>query len=1418
MSKSLLKTYVFVPGTAGNAKLIVPGKIDLQQLLVITDTTKNTILYNFSDSNFSGTTVTFTRGDVSAYATDFQNILSTADGYTTVNLVYVNASVAAGFAATDAVQIFYDTPTQFVRMYGAGTDAFERTRVSPPQSMLDADFEYGLQPTKWQTIDVLRGYPSIYEFPGTDITVTAVVTDASSGTSNVGASLITVTCSQAHNYISGQPITIKGLSNTTLGFARAEGTFIINQITSATTFNYYAKAKVGSSVVTATSSTYTASAGASTGTFTTLAGTITVGMVLTGTGVETGTTVTSVSGTTLTFSQALGTLSGTITFTGEIVSSTYTQLRRGGFFTGASVGAPQYSVTTDGSGSAYATITIGFASPHGFVPGNSIMSVVSSAGSNHPYAAGPFYAESVPSPTELRYTARAYGAVAQGTALASVVIAGTAGQITCTSTTLTTGQPIAIIGTFAGTGTIVGPDGRTYGAAGGSNVSDLTNNPLVLYVQTGGTGTSFTLTTTPGGTAAVTTTGTPTGLTYTPQTLTGTIYARPDCFYSHRPFDGGVILGTGGPAHGAHAIRMSKKYIRYQSGKSINYNTGLLLAPNYDIRSLVATGTATTTTPLTSVATTANSTTVSCASATVANGQLISGANIPAGSYIVSGGGAGVTSFVINIPVPSQTAGSGGTATVTPGIQVTTDDIDHALQASATILITGVTSSGFNGQYTVGAIIDERNFIIPVNTTLGVTTAVIGSPCLVSTLGWVGSTVRAGTFDDQNGQFWQYDGQTVAVGYRTSTLQTAGVISVTPDNNTITQSSATVPTRFQEQFAEGDRVVIRGMSHTVTSIKDNTTMYVTPDYRGSAAQNGIKMVKTKDYLYKQSEWNIDRCDGSNGPFNPSGFKLNVNKMQMVGIAWTWYGAGFIEWQLRGPDGNYIPVHRVKHSNVNTEAYMRSGNQPVRYEVINEGPRTQLYATAASSDTTLTVKDTSWFPTSGFLWMEGEIIKYTGKTQATKYDPATDVGSGTFTGCTRQDKTFTQFIAGQQRNFLGGVPQSTTSLNTGVILLNQLATPVISHWGSAFLQDGGFDADRGYIFNYSATNINVSTKKTTAFAIRLAPSVSNAIVGDLGVRDLLNRAQLLLQGIEITAGAATGSNSAIVIEGVLNPINYPSNINNITWGGLQSSSAGGLPSFCQIAPNTVATPITFDGQATVSTTTAATTPAIGATSLQVNGVTSISITAIGAGGSVTVASTAFTKDQPVAISGTQSGTGSIAGYIPGTVYYIQTAGTTTTPILLTSPGGVPVVTGAGTSSGLTLVSNPILIGDEVWSSAASATFAGNTKVSALTTYPTTTTAQLTIDKATVGIITLTTTSVTITRGTSASPGETIFSFISSPANKDSLDLTPLKELVNTPVGGRGTFPNGPDVLMINVYLTQGAPVTGNLVLRWGEAQA
>jgi hypothetical protein len=71
---------------------------------------------------------------------------------------------------------------------------------------------------------------------------------------------------------------------------------------------------------------------------------------------------------------------------------------------------------------------------------------------------------------------------------------------------------------------------------------------------------------------------------------------------------------------------------------------------------------------------------------------------------------------------------------------------------------------------------------------------------------------------------------------------------------------------------------------------------------------------------------------------------------------------------------------------------------------------------------------------------------------------------------------------------------------------------------------------------------------------------------------------------------------------------------------------------------------------------------------------------------------------------------------------------------------------------------------------------------------------------------------------AQPGEQIFSFIAVPGERSTLDLSSLKEVTNTPLGGRGTFPNGPDVLAINVYKVGGSDIDGNIILKWSEAQA
>ena len=99
-------------------------------------------------------------------------------------------------------------------------------------------------------------------------------------------------------------------------------------------------------------------------------------------------------------------------------------------------------------------------------------------------------------------------------------------------------------------------------------------------------------------------------------------------------------------------------------------------------------------------------------------------------------------------------------------------------------------------------------------------------------------------------------------------------------------------------------------------------------------------------------------------------------MQMIGIQYSWYGAGFIDFMLRGADGNFVFAHRMRNSNVNTEAFMRSGNLPVRYEVSNEGPSGKLSAAIDATQVTIPLTDSSFFPDNGTVYIDNEIITFT----------------------------------------------------------------------------------------------------------------------------------------------------------------------------------------------------------------------------------------------------------------------------------------------------------------------------------------------------------------------------------------------------------------------------------------------------------
>jgi len=485
-----------------------------------------------------------------------------------------------------------------------------------------------------------------------------------------------------------------------------------------------------------------------------------------------------------------------------------------------------------------------------------------------------------------------------------------------------------------------------------------------------------------------------------------------------------------------------------------------------------------------------------------------------------------------------------GTA-IGSNITVTTDIVHGAPQRGAAVILRGLTTSEYNNTYTITEVIESSTLNVQAQSTLTTTTPNLGDQPRFVVRNWHGAAVRAGVFEDQNGIFWEFDGINLWVVKRSSTFQLAGLVTVNVNSQAITGNSLT---RFQDQLKVGDRITIRGMTHTVTGISSQTAMTVNPPFRGSAnITSGVKACKIKEVRIPQSLFNRDTIDGN----GPSGFNVDLTRMQMLGIQYTWYGAGFIDFMIRGTNGNWVFVHRMANNNVNDEAFMRTGNMPVRYEIVNESNAafSTLAIAMGTGDTSLTLVDaTTYWPSAGTVMIDQELMAYTGKT------------TNTLTGLTRA-ANLTYNIADTNRVFSGGAA-ATHAIGASVNLVSCTCGPSLTHWGSAFIMDGQFDQDRGYFFNFQFNRTSTLTAGATAtplFFLRLSPSVSNGIIGDIGIRDLLNRAQLLLQKLDVTC---VGSNGTLNILGILNPAGFDAT--TFTWLPINAVAQGGQPSFTQYA--------------------------------------------------------------------------------------------------------------------------------------------------------------------------------------------------------------------------------------------------------------
>jgi hypothetical protein len=439
---------------------------------------------------------------------------------------------------------------------------------------------------------------------------------------------------------------------------------------------------------------------------------------------------------------------------------------------------------------------------------------------------------------------------------------------------------------------------------------------------------------------------------------------------------------------------------------------------------------------------------------------------------------------------------SGTTVTVTTKYQ-------HGLLPGAVIKVWGANETAYNGTFTVATVASPLTLTYTAAATPSATTAT-GFPIWVSPYSWTGSSNRIGMFDSQNGFFFEFDGQKLYVVLRHSIDQLSGVSTVTNGTNSIVGTG----TKFSSQLKPSDSIVIRGQTYTVQSITSDTQMYVSPEYRGVTTSN-VVISKTVDQRYPQSSWNIDKCDGTGASL----LNLDLTKMQMFYADYTWYGAGGIRFGFKNNRGEVIYAHRIPNNNVNTEAYMRSGNLPARYETNTIPPSTYLTSTlsaATAAGQVISVADSSGWPSSGTLVL----------TQAANTGAQIEY----ITFSSRTANSFT--IAGRAQTGGAATAQTFTYSSTAPIQV-QLYSPqcasTLSHWGSSVIMDGRFDDDKSYVFNAGSntgfSNLTANTRYAL-MSIRLGPSVDGGLTGLLGAREIINRMQLTLRSMDTyTTGAA-----------------------------------------------------------------------------------------------------------------------------------------------------------------------------------------------------------------------------------------------------------------------------------------------------------
>jgi hypothetical protein len=657
------------------------------------------------------------------------------------------------------------------------------------------------------------------------------------------------------------------------------------------------------------------------------------------------------------------------------------------------------------------------------------------------------------------------------------------------------------------------------------------------------------------------------------------IYVRPQGYSLHRPFDGGVEMSVGTNTSFGQIIRQTRKYFRYQSGKGLQTSFGINFKPTIDIENLVR----------------VSSTTFQCT--TRRPHSLISGLTVKISEAETS---TGATSAVFN-----------------GNFQVTVQDPFTFTCIAATNIPTGTESTAYGFpqfnvlQWQNGAIragmFDFQNgmffefdgqklYCVRRSSTqqvAGTASALQGSEFVFGTGTSFTKQLDPGDFIVMRGQTYKVSSilsdtrLTIKPEYKGSSGAeiefnpgdgTTGVVRTATSEFVIQSHGLTQLLPVVYNSIDGTPIggLINGRTYYVDIVDNNRfALKATPDavsdvtlsdagagspHSFTPAKSGIIITKTVDTRTPQEEFSIDKLDGT----GPTGYNIDLTKIQMAYIDYSWYGAGKIRYGFKTRGGEVQYVHEFIHNNFKLESYFRSGNLPTRYEVATFD--TPTYIPFLFHWGTSVIMDGKFDDDKAYLFTQNsQTLQVAGTTAKSFGSRAVDItlnrinisshGFNTGDAVTYQSlqangqvgaNSLNQNITSQTAYAFNRLQNNSTFYVRVFDANNIQLHPTLGDAGSGtgaggtniidFTSQGNSEYTY-YLYPLGSSNNTSGTNYQPLLSLRLSPSVSSGLTGRLGDRDIINRMQLAIKEL------AVSTTNLVDVKVLINP-----RLNNLNFAG------------------------------------------------------------------------------------------------------------------------------------------------------------------------------------------------------------------------------------------------------------------------------